>query len=227
MALMKCQNLVFLNIIYFNTGHVMAIKNIVFDLGNVLVPFNYQIVIDRLNRVEAGLGDYYQKFYSENYHFHRDYERGQLTDDEFVAIMLGAVNHKIDAETYCHMFSEIFTVNEDVAALLPVLKRKYRVFLLSNTSAIHQRYGWARYSFLQHFEKLFLSHEVGAVKPEAKMYQAVMDFTGDAPETHIFIDDVAEYAQGARAMGWDAIQFTGYSDLEAALTVRGILPVSD
>ncbi len=201
----------------------MPIKYIVFDLGNVLIPFNYQLVINRLNEVEAGLGDRYYTFYKDNYNVHRDYERGALTDDQFIEIMLGAIDHKVDKETYCKLFSEIFTVNEDVAALLPELKKNYRIFLLSNTSAIHQRYGWAKYSFLTHFEKLFLSHEVGAVKPEPEMYLSVMRHTGGKPEEHIFIDDVAEYVQGAKNVGWDGIQFVGYENLTEELRKRGIV----
>ena len=201
----------------------MPIKYIVFDLGNVLIPFNYQLVIERLNAVEAGLGDRYYTFYKDNYHIHREYERGALTDDEFVEVMLGAIDHKIDRETYCRLFSEIFSMNEDVASLLPLLKKNYRLFLLSNTSAIHQRYGWAKYPFLIHFEKLFLSHEVGAVKPEPAIYNAVTSYTNGKPEEHIFIDDVAEYAEGAKKLGWDAIQFVGYENLTEELTKRGII----
>lgn len=201
----------------------MAIKNIVFDLGNVLIPFNNQIAVDRLNKIEAGLGDRYKKFYAANYYHHRDFESGKISNEQFLEIMLNVLEHKVDAEIYCKIFSEVFTVNEDVAALLPLLKKNYRVFLLSNTNAIHQKYGWEKYPFLIHFEKLFLSHEVGSVKPEAGMYEAVMKYTGDAPETHIFIDDISEYAQGARDCGWDAIQFTGYADLVAALKSRNII----
>ncbi len=201
----------------------MAVKNIVFDLGNVLIPFDYQPMIEGLNSIEGGLGLRFSDFYKANYRHHRDYESGQLTDDEFLSIMMNATEHKIGKEEFCKLFSNIFTVNENVTALLPKLKTRYRVYLLSNTNAIHQKYGWAHYPFIREFEKLFLSYEMGAVKPEPEIYQAVSRYTHSLPEEHIFIDDVAEYAEGARAQGWDAIQFVGYGNLVEELSRRGIV----
>ncbi len=201
----------------------MAIKNIVFDLGNVLIPFNYQPMIDRLNDIEDGLGVKFRDFYKDNYRYHRDYEKGLLPDDAFLEIMMGATKHKIEKEEFCNLFSHIFTVNEDVVALLPLLKKNYHLYLLSNTSAIHQKYGWGQYPFIKTFEKLFLSHEMGAVKPEQEIYKIVMNFTGSLPEEHLFIDDVAEYAEGARSLGWEAIQFIGYDNLVEELLKRGIV----
>jgi FMN phosphatase YigB (HAD superfamily) len=50
------------------------------------------------------------------------------------------------------IYSKIFTVNEDVALLLPELKKKYKLILLSNTNEIHREYGWKDYSFLKYFD---------------------------------------------------------------------------
>jgi len=56
----------------------------------------------------------------------------------------------------------------DVVALLPEIKKNYKLYLVSNTNSIHQKYGYQHYEFLKIFDKLFLSHEVGFVKPEKK-----------------------------------------------------------
>ena len=196
---------------------------IVFDLGNVLIPFDYSKIISHINAIAPGRGELFMEFYKKNYHIHRDYERGDISDKEFIDAMLKALDNKITAEQFCNFFSDIFTVYEDVAALLPELKKNYRLLLLSNTSAIHQKYGWAQYSFLKNFEKLFLSHEVNAVKPEPKIYNAVTDYTKLPANEHLFIDDVAEYGEGAKAQGWDAIQFTGYDALIKELQKREII----
>ena len=195
---------------------------IVFDLGNVLIPFDYSKVISCVDAKRPGLGAEFMEFYKENYHIHRGYERGDISDKEFVDIMLKALDHTMTVEEFCTCFSDIFTVNEDVVALLPRLKENYRLVLLSNTSHIHQQYGWGHYEFLKNFEHLFLSHEVNAVKPEPKIYRTVMEYTKLPASEHIFIDDVAEYGQGAKNEGWDAIQFIGYDNLVAELSARGI-----
>lgn len=196
---------------------------IVFDLGNVLIPFDYNIMINRLELVEEGLGKKFMEYYKENYSLHRSFERGEISSEEFIKTMLHPCNGSIDNETFCRYYSEIFRVNEDVAALLPELKKKYKVVLLSNTNSIHREYGYKQYEFFRHFDKLILSHIVGAVKPEPEIYKAVEEFTKMPPEEHIFIDDVAEYVEGARKMGWDAVQFRGYEKLLEDLKSREIL----
>ncbi|MBS4034010.1 MAG: HAD family phosphatase [Ignavibacterium sp.] len=196
---------------------------VVFDLGMVLVPFDYNIMVQRLVEVEPGLGDHFIDSYKSNYQTHRDFERGDISENDFVNMMLNVLDHKIDSGTFKRFYSEIFTFNQNVIDLLPVIKKNYRLFLLSNTNAIHQNYGWKDFSFIQHFEKLILSHEVGAVKPEEKIYRAVEAASGLPSEEHIFIDDIKEYAEAAIKLGWDGIHFIGYDDLVVNLKSKGIL----
>lgn len=196
---------------------------IVFDLGKVLIPFDYAPAINKLNLVENGLGNRFSDFYKSNYHFHRDFERGKISESEFVNKMLEVVDHKIDAETFKIYYADIFTVNEDVVSLLPILKRDYKLFLLSNTDSIHQKYGWQKYEFLKYFDKLILSHGVGSVKPEEKIYQAVEEGSGFPSEEHFYIDDVQEYVDAAIKLGWDAVVFEGYEKLVRDLKNRRIL----
>jgi len=199
------------------------IKAVVFDLGNVLIPFDYNVAVTRLNTIEATLGDRFIAFYQTNYHLHRALERGDIGTGDFLQLMLQALHNKIDEELFCRIYAEIFSVNQNVADLLPVLKKNYRLILLSNTNEIHMKYGWEHYPFLLHFDKLILSHEVKAVKPEAKLYEAVELFTGLLPGEHIFIDDIEEYVDGAKKRGWDGIQFLGYESLVNELRERKIL----
>jgi putative hydrolase of the HAD superfamily len=199
------------------------IKVIVFDLGNVLIPFDYSVAIDRLNEIEKDLGSRIYEYIKANYHIHRDLEAGKIAEDEFISTCLSLAKVQIDRELFCRIHSEIFNVNEDVAGLLPLLRQNYRLVLLSNTNAIHQKYGWQHYSFLSNFEKLILSHEVGAVKPEKEIYQAVMNYTGEKAESHIFIDDIPEYIEGAVSCGWEGIVFRGYSFLKEELEKRNLL----
>ena len=196
---------------------------IVFDLGNVLIPFNYNIFLKKLEDIEGGLGKKFYDLYKENYHVHQKFERWELSNSEFLSIVLGWLDNKIDEEYFCEIYSDIFSENKELTALLPILKEDFILVLLSNTNDIHRRYGWSRFDFLQHFDKLVLSHEVGAIKPEEMIYRAVTDFTKEQPEKHLFIDDVVEYAEGAKKLGWDALQFTGTKELIDQFKARGIL----
>ena len=196
---------------------------IVFDLGKVLIPFDYAPAINKLNLIEQGLGDKFIEFYKSNYHFHRDFERGKIPESEFVNKMLEVVDHKIDAETFKKFYADIFSLNENVISLLPVLKKNYKLFLLSNTDSIHQKYGWQKYEFLKYFEKLILSHEVGSVKPEEKIYHKVEEASGLPSEEHFYIDDIQEYVDAAIDLGWDAVLFEDYNKLINDLNKRKII----
>ncbi len=201
---------------------MQKISVIVFDLGNVLIPFDYNIIINKLDKIEEGLGERFYKFYQQNYHVHRSFEKWEITTEKFIETMLNWADNKIDGETFCKIYSDIFTVNESLTDLLPQLKQNYKLVLLSNTNYIHQEYGWKNYSFLNNFDKLILSHEVHAVKPEPAIYKAVMDFTKETPEKHLFVDDVAEYVEGAVEAGWDAIRYVGFTSLLKEFDKRNI-----
>ncbi len=196
---------------------------IVFDLGNVQLPFDYNILINRLNDVDENLGKKFMDFYMNNYEIHKKYESGKLPEDEFIKIMLNAVDNKIDAETFCKIYSEVFTVNEDVVSLLPKLKEKYTLVLLSNTNSIHRKYGWGHYDFLKYYNKLILSYEVESVKPEEGIYRAAEAFTHKPSNEHFFIDDISEYVEGAKKLGWGGAQFTTYEQLVKDLKENSIL----
>ncbi len=198
------------------------ISVIVFDLGNVLIPFDYNRLIVKMNSIDDGLGNRFAKLYYENYEVHQKYERWLLSDDEFLNIMLDWTEHKISEEDFKPIYSDLFTENKATTSILPELKQNYKLVLLSNTNYIHQKFGWEKYDFLKQFDKLILSHEVGAIKPEEKIYRAVEEFTNEPSENHIFIDDISEYVEGAKKLGWSGIQFKSHEQLLAELKLYNI-----
>ena len=133
---------------------------IVFDLGQVLLPFDYKSFIEKVNRHKPGIGEQFAELYKQNYYIHRDFEKGLISEEVFITQMLGYLDNVIDEETFCRYWSDIFSFNEDVIALLPVLKKNYKLYLISNTNSIHKKYGFGNYEFLKIFDKLILSHEV-------------------------------------------------------------------
>ncbi len=195
---------------------------IVFDLGNVLLPFDYGSALQKLENIETGLGEIFRNYYTSNYRLHRDFERGDISENYFVKTMLRALDNKISSETFISLYSDIFTENSGATALLPVLKNNYQLVLLSNTNSLHMQYGWKNFHFLNNFSKLILSHQVNSVKPEEKIYRAVEEFTNKPPEEHFFIDDVQEYVDAARTLGWDGMRFTDNAELIQQLRQKNI-----
>jgi len=95
------------------------------------------------------------------------------------------------------------------------------VLLFSNTNAEHWDF-LVRLSAgrLGRFEA-YLSHEIGQVKPDAEAFLDVARRAGIEPQRCLFIDDIAANIDGARAVGFEALLFTGQEALEAYLASDG------
>lgn len=196
---------------------------IVFDLGQVLLRFDYKYFVEKVNQHKPGIGERFLELYKNNYEVHRDFEKGLISEKYFISRMLEFLDHTIDEETFCKYWSDIFSFNDNVIALLPELKKNYKLYLISNTNSIHKKYGYQDYEFLKLFDELILSHEVKFIKPEKEIYLEVEKVSGFPSEEHIFIDDILEYVDAAKILGWDGIQFVGYEDLVVNLKARDIL----
>ncbi|MCK7523148.1 MAG: HAD family phosphatase [Ignavibacteriales bacterium] len=203
------------------SAHIYSV--IVFDLGNVLINFDYKIAVKKFDEIEPNLGKRFLEHHKNNYHIHRAFESGLINEAEFIRIALSGVNHKVDPETFVKIYSDIFTPNYDVIELLPLLKKEFKLILLSNTDPLHKKYGWEKYEFLSVFDHLVLSFETGAVKPEEKIYREVERLSEARSQNHLYIDDIAEYTEAAKKLGWDAIQFLNYNQLLKELQSRNIL----
>jgi len=196
---------------------------IVSDLGNVLIPFDYNNAVNKLEKIEPGLGNRFFEFIKSHYDIHRKFERGDINSEEFLKKIMPELEGKVSEKEFKHLYSQIFRVNEGLVDLYTELKKKYTLVLMSNTNELHYEFGWGKYEFLNLFDKMVLSYEVHFVKPEHGIYKAVETFTGRPPEEHIFIDDISEYAEAAKSRGWDAVQFINNEQLVKDLINKGIM----
>lgn len=202
--------------------NMRSYKAIVFDLGNTLLPFDYNKMIINLNAIEAGLGEKLYKAYWDNYDVHRKFERGEISEEEFLEFIKKLVDGKIDKEAFCKYYSEIFEEDVKTTSLLPLLKKNYKLYLLSNTNPIHRRYGYSRFEFLNYFDELFFSDKIKLLKPEPQIYDFVQKAINCLPENILFIDDVEPYVSAAIDAGWDGIVFKGYENLIKEFDKRNI-----
>ena len=74
---------------------------IVFDLGQVLVRFDYKHFVEKVNKHKAGIGERFLELYQQNYNIHRDFEKGKISEKDFIAQMLDYLDHCIEEETFC------------------------------------------------------------------------------------------------------------------------------
>ena len=117
----------------------------------------------------------------------------------------------------------MFTPNEEVCALLPRLKPRYRLLLLSNTTELHSRHFLAQFAeHMKWFDHLVLSHEVGVRKPHPDIYEHCRNLVSCRADECVFIDDMAPNVDGAKACGWHGIVYRRGDDLAGQLAQLGV-----
>jgi epoxide hydrolase-like predicted phosphatase len=190
-----------------------TIKNLIFDLGGVIINLNNKKTHDALASLSPLKSEEIALSLKESRLFDQ-HGNGNFTDSEFrnalrSLLQLNASDAEID-----HAFNALLCdIPSDRLQLLKNLSKKYRLFLLSNTNFIHIEKvneilftcsGITKLNEL--FEKVYYSHEMKLSKPDIRIYQAVLAENKLNPKETVFIDDLAENTEGAKAAGIHAIQ---------------------
>lgn len=192
---------------------------LIFDAGGVFVPHDNAALFQRL----AGRCTAEDALARIRAH---SAERGLSTGRTPVA----ALHHKLTRElgytgdwpTFLDDWSSHLGVDHEMLGLMRVLSQRHRVAIFSNTNHEHWTHVTALAAGgLDGFE-IHLSHEIGAMKPDAEAFGLVARRAGVDPARCLFIDDVLENVEGARRAGFQAEQFTGQGALEALLEHRGV-----
>lgn len=199
-------------------------KFIYFDLGNVLLFFDHHRACRQLARLS---GAKEQQIWDALFAggLELEYEAGRISSRQMHQAFLAATGSAVDFDCFANAFSDIFEVNIPMKVILGQLKFcQHRLGLLSNTNEMHWRlFTDGRYALLPGaFEQCVLSHEVGAMKPEAAIFQVAIERAGVAPQEIFYMDDMPGHVAGARSLGIDAVQFTDAPTLLTEMRRRGI-----
>lgn len=190
---------------------MQGIKNIVFDLGGVLLNLDMQKTEDAFTSM--GVKNFKELFaLGHAASFFKEYEVGLINDEQFVDSLLNIIGNQYERTSVIAGWNAMlrdFPVER--IELLKQLKKKYRLFLFSNTNAIHlasfqQTYSAAYNGDLldQLFEKTWYSHDIKLRKPDVKAFQYVLQHSGLQPHESLFIDDALVNVEGAKAAGMQA-----------------------
>jgi len=192
------------------------IKDIVFDVGRVLVDFSYDALFRFLRAHGADFQDIDAFVYQVDL---KAYEYGRISDEDFLDNIQGLLKDKADRSELRVRWVEIFTPIEEMLNWARHLKTHYGIYLLSNTSVLHWRYLIQEYHLDTLGMGMMASFEVGAMKPEPEIFRAAEARFGLRPQTTLFIDDISENAAGAIACGWRGIHHVGIDDTQRKMTL--------
>jgi FMN phosphatase YigB (HAD superfamily) len=200
----------------------MAIKAVIFDLGRVIVPFDFNRGYVRLERL-CGIPAAEIPGRIAPTGLVQLFESGGIEPRDFVRELSNLLKLDTSYENFCEIWSSIFLPHTLIPeGMLSGIAQNYRLVLLSNTNAIHFAMIRENYPLLRHFHSFVLSYEVGAMKPLPLIYRRAIEKAGCLPEECFFTDDMPAYVEGARAQGIDAVQFESAAQIEAELRKRGV-----
>jgi glucose-1-phosphatase len=198
------------------------IKTVIFDLGRVIVPLEYRRGYEQIETL-CGIPAAELPGRIAKTGLVPRLERGEIEPREFVRQFAEDLNLQITYDQFCKIWCSIFLPETLIPEeLLIGIRRNYRLLLLSNTNAIHFEMIRGNYPLLRHFDSLILSYEVGAMKPSPIIYRRAIEEARCLSEECFFTDDMAEYVEGARREGIDAVQFQSAAQIEDELKSRGV-----
>ncbi len=195
------------------------IKNIVFDLGGVLVPLNRAACEEAFKAI--GFNDF-GKMLNEYVQggFFLDYEKGLLTTKEFRDILRGYIKGEVsDIQIDKAMGSFLEQIPAERLDLLLSLKQRFKIYMLSNTneiamSVVKPFFDRGNLSIENYFDKLFLSYEMRMAKPDSEIFISMSQIADFIPDETLFIDDAPANIETACSLGYKTLLIKPGMDLK-------------
>ena len=181
-------------------------KAIIFDLGAVILNINYQNTIDKFTKlgVKNAATFYSKKIQTDLFN---QIETGMISSNEFLKALQKETNSANIKEVEKAWNAMLLDLPEERLQLIKNLKKKYTIYLLSNTNAIHidsfkKQLGNKKWlAFCKLFNKMYLSHEIGLRKPDGKIFEYILKVQKLKAEEVFFIDDSPQHIYVAKKVG--------------------------
>jgi 2-haloacid dehalogenase len=199
-----------------------SIDTVVFDIGNVLIPWNPRWLFNRLLPNEAAV----ERFLAEV-----DFTAWNLQHDAGQPFAAGIESHGRAFPHYRHLFEAYFehwedSLGEPIDGTVALARRLraagYRTLALTNFSAETFPRAVRLHPYLDEFEGVVVSGVEKLTKPDPAIYRLLCERYSVVPARALFIDDSAGNVEGARSIGMQAVHFRSVDRLEQALLGLGI-----
>lgn len=177
-------------------------RAVVFDLGRVLLQFDFGIMASNLASRSRMGRDAILSLLDQTPLLHR-YESGRMTTQAFFEAVAGTIGFEGGLEEFGPLFADMFAeIPELVAFHAELGRRGVPRYLFSNTSELVVEHLRPRHPFFPQFDGFVFSYEARAMKPDPASYAAVESVAGLRNSELLFIDDRRENVDAAAARGW-------------------------
>src|SRR5688500_12710942 len=190
----------------------MPAKVVVFDLGKVLVDFDYGIAARGLASLSKLPPQELQPLLEAS-PLLVEFEHGHSTRDQFFRQVCEATGFGGDQANFNRLFSDIFSPIEAMIEFHSRLRKAgVPTYIFSNTNELAVEHIRSRFPFFSKFDGYILSYEHGAMKPSRGIYEIVERTTGTSGPDICYIDDRLENIETGKAMGWQSIWYKRAQD---------------
>lgn len=208
-----------------------AIEVILFDLGNVIFPFNHYQIAEKLSRfVQKKEFQDPAKIFSYLFDFEKGavngYEVGKVSSSEFFQSLKEFLRLSLRFEEFIPIWNDIFLENQEVSEIILDRRGGWKLGLLSNTNPLHFDHILSKFSILRVFDRWILSYEVGFKKPAPEIFQKAIEWASVEPQKILFVDDIEKHVEVAVSLGMQGIHFISAPQLKEELRSRLDLPES-
>ena len=199
------------------------VKAVVFDLGKVLVDFDYRIALRRIAARSKMTPEELGRYVMQS-PLMLDYETGLLTSQEFYETVRAGTGFEGGFEEFGNLFGDIFAPIESMVQLHASLRQRgHPTYIFSNTNELAVRHIRRNFPFFTNFDGYILSYEHRAMKPDAKLYEVVERQSGRRGADVLYLDDRPENTEAGTARGWQVILHESPEKTTAALKGFGLL----
>lgn len=200
-----------------------TIKNVVFDLGGVLIDWNPRYLYRKLGAEEEEIEWFLANVCTSTWNHQQDAGR---TFEEAVEELLGSFpEHEEWIRLYYERWEEMLggTFPGTVEILRELKAAGTPLFALTNWSAQTFPRALELYDFLQLFDGIVVSGQLGCAKPDPTIYRHLTDRFGIEPAESVFIDDLEKNTTAAARLGFHTVQFKSPEQLRERLQALGVL----
>jgi len=177
-------------------------KAVVFDLGKVLLHFDFGIAAKNLARHADATAEEILAQINQTPHLHA-YERGEVSSEAFYQNIGTLCGYHESFEVFSNDFADIFEEWDVMIEFMRSLKSKQvPIMVFSNTNEIAVSFIRETYPFFNEFDHHCYSYEHGMMKPTSALYEKVEQILGRQGKDLFFIDDKAENVEAAIERGW-------------------------
>lgn len=199
-----------------------SVKHIVFDIGQVLIHYDPDAAFRNVIPDDAERKWFFDNICTHDWNIEQDRGRKWPEAEALLIADFPDREHHIRAFRKNRHLMITHSIDGSVAIMRKLIADRHDVTMLTNFASDTLREAWERFPFLTESRGVTVSGDIGLIKPDKAIYDHHVAAFDLEPSATLFIDDSAKNVAGAKAAGWQSVQFVNPEMLRADLNNLGI-----